>query len=126
MMKLFAWCAFILAIVAGTGLAADATTMVLIVFTIGLLVKAVVDIAKDKTPNQDAIVGALVMPTLLVYIPGPISDWIQSRFSDLWDFVGEQVGYGLATTSTMTIAAVCLVVAHTINERAVKASNKRR
>lgn len=125
-MKLFAWCAFILAIVAGTGLAADATTMVLIVFTIGLLVKAVVDIAKDKTPNQDAIVGALVMPTLLVYIPGPISDWIQSRFSDLWDFVGEQVGYGLATTSTMTIAAVCLVVAHTINERAVKASNKRR
>lgn len=126
MMKLFAWTAFVLAIVAGAGLAAEAATMVLVVFTAYVLLKLIADIGKDKTPNQDAIVGALVLPMLLVYIPGPISAWIQARLQDLWNWIGEQIGQGLATTSTMTIAAVCLVCAYVLSDRTMKTAKKAR
>lgn len=107
-MKILAWIAFALAIVAGAGLAATNSGMVQVLVVAGALVVAGIDIAKDRTPNQYAIFVVLALPSLVVGMNGGLADNIDEWLGDLWSWAERGLGDVVGTT---TVAATAIVVA---------------
>lgn len=120
-MKLLAWVAFGLAIIAGAGLAATNAGMVQILVVAGALVVAGIDIAKDRTPNQYAIFVVLALPSLVVGMNGKLAGTIADWLNDVWrwaeDTLGSWVGATSVATTAIVVAGFAVITAQRIMPR---------
>lgn len=121
MIKLFAWASFLVAIFAGAGLAATEPALVQIVVVIGALTALVVDIVKDKTPNKEAVVVAIALPSLIVGMNGGIPNTLNKWLDAVWGQFGQDAASALGT-STMLVVAVAAVVFSFVLTRAMGGS----
>lgn len=110
MMKMFAWAAFLLAVFAGAGLAATEPGLVQVVVVVGALAALIYDIAKDKTPNRDAVVVAVALPSLLVGMNGGIPNTLERWLGSLWRLWGDDAGRALGTTTMLVVACAAVAV----------------
>ncbi|SCL21545.1 hypothetical protein [Micromonospora inyonensis] len=110
MMKPLAWIGFALAVIGGAGLVGvGLASTVLVVAALGALIIIAIDIAKDRVPNQYAVIGAFVLPSLIVSINGTIPDWINARLGDLWGWANDTLGDWVGTTTVgLALAAVAV------------------
>jgi hypothetical protein len=121
MMKLLAWAAFVVAVIAGAGLAATNAGMVQVLVAIGLVVVLVIDIAKDSTPNQYATGVAIALPSLLIGMNGTVAASIGGGLTRLWTWSGGHFGswFGTSLIGAAIIAgAVSLLIAQRTMPRA--------
>ena len=109
-MKLLAWIGFALAVIGGAGLVGVGLAVtVQIIAVLGALVIIGIDIAKDRIPNQYAVIGAFVLPSLIVGINGTFPAWISDRLGDLWGWASDNAGDWVKTTTIgLALAAVAL------------------
>lgn len=109
-MKLFAWIGFVLAIIGGAGLVGvGLAAAVQIIAVISALIIITIDIAKDRIPNQYAVIGAFVLPSLIVGINGKAPDWIADKLADLWGWATDHLGDWVGTTTVgLALAAVAI------------------
>jgi len=116
-MKFMSWVAFIIAIIGGAGLVGvDLATAVQIIAVFGVLVVIGIDIAKDRVPNQYAVIGAFVLPSLIVSINGDFPNWIDDKLGDLWGWAADNVGDWVGT-STIGLALGAVVISFLVSSR---------
>ncbi len=117
MMKMFAWVSFVIAIIGGAGLVGVGLgTAVMIIAAIAALAIIVIDIAKDHIPNQYAVIGAFVLPSLIVSIDGRFPDWLGDKLEDLWEWAGDHMGDWVGT-STIGLALAAVVISFVVSSR---------
>lgn len=116
-MKLLAWASFILAIIAGAGLAVNDAGLVQVLAIIVVLVAVAIDIGKDREPNQVAVLAAIVVPSLLVLMPGKLASTLSGLLKSAWNNTSGHLGSWAGTTSTLGVAAVCVAVSFVIAQR---------
>jgi hypothetical protein len=115
--KFLAWVAFIIAIIGGAGLVGvDLATAVQIIAVFGILVVIGIDIAKDRVPNQYAVIGAFVLPSLIVSINGDFPNWLDDKLGDLWGWAADNVGDWVGT-STIGLALGAVVISFLVSSR---------
>ena len=116
-MKFMSWVAFIIAIIGGAGLVGvDLATAVQIIAVFGVLVVIGIDIAKDRVPNQYAVIGAFVLPSLIVSINGSFPNWIDDKLGDVWGWAADNVGDWVGT-STIGLALGAVVISFLVSSR---------
>lgn len=125
-MKFMSWVAFIIAIIGGAGLVGvDLATAVQIIAVFGILVVIGLDIAKDRVPNQYAVIGAFVLPSLIVSINGDFPNWLDGKLGDLWGWAADNVG-GWVGTSTIGLALGAVVISFLVSSRTMSAGTSAR
>lgn len=105
-MKMLAWAGFVAAIIAGAGLAATNPTMMQVLIVVGAVIALVVDIAKDKTPNQYAVLVAIGLPSLLEGMDGTLFQTIGGWMTSLWNWASQPLGHLAGTTAIFTAVVV--------------------
>lgn len=118
MMKMFAWAAFVIAVFAGAGLAATEPGLVQLVVVMGALAALIYDIAKDKTPNRDAVVVAVALPSLIVGMNGGIPNTLERWLDSLWRLWGDDASDLLGTGTMLVVAVVAVVVSFVFSRSA--------
>src|SRR3954466_7671809 len=101
-MKLLAWAGFVAAIIAGAGLAATNPAMMQVLIVVGALIALVVDIAKDKTPNQYAVLVAIGLPSFLLAMKGGFANTVAHWMTNLWTWASQPLGHLAGTTAIFT------------------------
>jgi len=125
-MKFMSWVAFIIAIIGGAGLVGvDLATAVQIIAVFGILVVIGLDIAKDRVPNQYAVIGAFVLPSLIVSINGDFPNWLDDKLGDLWGWAADNVGDWVGT-STIGLALGAVVISFLVSSRTMTAGTSAR
>jgi MFS family permease len=123
MMKFFAWAGFIAALIAGPGLAATNPKMMQILIVLGALIALIVDIAKDKIPNQYAVLVALGLPSLLVGMSGGFANTVGGWLTDLWNWASQPLG-DLAGTSAIFTAIIVGAVAVLVGQKTMARTSR--
>ncbi len=121
-MKAFAWASFALAIIAGAGLAATGAGLVQLLVAVAAIAVLVVDIAKDRTPNQGAVVVAIALPSLVVGMNGKMAEFIDTWLGRLWDNVSDTAGSWAGTQSMLFVAIACVAVSFIFARRTMPRS----
>ncbi len=112
-MKILAWAGFGAAIIAGAGLAAPNPTMMQVLIVVGAMIALIVDIAKDKTPNQYAVLVAIGLPSFLLAIDGSFAATVAGWMTRLWNWASAPLGDLAGTTAIFTaviVGAVAVLV----------------
>lgn len=100
MIKFLSYGAFVLAFIGGSGLVGNGlATTVMVIATAAVLIKIVIDIKKDGKPDQDAIIGAFVLPTMISRINGSAAEHVGGWLTDLWGWANSHMGPWVGTTS---------------------------
>lgn len=116
-MKMLAWIGFVLAVIGGAGLVGvGLAAAVQIIAVVGALIIIGVDIKKDGIPNQYAVIGAFVLPSLLVGISGKAPEWINGKLTDLWGWAESNMGDWVGT-STVGLALAAVVISFAVSTR---------
>lgn len=116
-MKALAWIGFIVAIIGGAGLVGvGLASAVMIIAALGALVTIGIDIAKDRKPDQYAVVGAFVLPSLIVSIDGSLPAWISSKLSEVWGWASDSMGDWVGT-STIGLALAAVAISFLVSTR---------
>jgi hypothetical protein len=105
-MKLLAWAGFLAAVIAGAGLAATNAAMMQFLIVLGAMIALVVDIAKDKTPNQYAVLVAIGLPSFLLAMNGTFAKTVGGWMTGLWDWASQPLGDLAGTTAVFTAVVV--------------------
>lgn len=105
-MKMLAWAGFVAAIIAGAGLAATNAAMMQVLIVVGAMIALIVDIAKDKTPNQYAVLVAIGLPSFLLAMNGELFQTIGRWMTNLWDWASQPLGELAGTTAIFTAVIV--------------------
>lgn len=117
MMKVFAWVSFVLAVVGGAGLVGVGLgTAVMVIAVLAALVLIGIDLAKDGIPNQYAVIGAFILPSLIVSIDGRFPAWLSARLADLWGWAEGHAGAWVGTT-TVGLALGAVVISFLVSSR---------
>jgi len=117
MMKGFAWVSFVLAVIGGAGLVGVGLgTAVMVIAVLAALALIAIDLAKDGIPNQYAVIGAFVLPSLIVSIDGRFPDWLSARLGDLWGWASDHIGEWVGTT-TVGLALGAVVISFLVSSR---------
>ncbi|GGN39341.1 hypothetical protein FHR83_006740 [Actinoplanes campanulatus] len=118
-MKVLAWFGFVLAIIGGAGLVgAGYATVVQVIAVLGVLTVIGIDIYKDKTPNQYAVIGAFVVPSLIVGMNGKATEKISDGLTSLWDWADRNLGDWVGTT-TVGLALAAVVISFLVSHKAM-------
>lgn len=118
MKKTLAWAAFAIAIIGGAGLVGvGLASAVQIIAVLGALTIIGIDIAKDRIPDQYAVIGAFVLPSLIVGIKGDFPNWVDGRLADLWGWAEDTLGDWVGTT-TVGLALAAVVISFLVSTRA--------
>ncbi len=126
MKKILAWLGFILAIIGGAGLVGvGLASAVPIVAVFGALIIIGIDIAQDRVPNQYAVIGAFVLPSLIVGIGGDIPNWIDDKLGDLWGWAADHIGDWVGTT-TVGLALGAVVISFLVSSKTMTAGTSAR
>jgi hypothetical protein len=112
-MKMLAWAGFVAAVIAGAGLAATNAKMMHVLIVVGALIAMIVDIAKDKTPNQYAVLVAIGLPSFLLAMDGTFAQTVGGWLTGLWNWASQPLGDLAGTTAIFTaviVGAVAVLV----------------
>lgn len=124
-MKILAWIGFALAAIGGAGLVGSGfATAIQVIAVLGVLTVIAIDIFKDKVPNQYAVVGAFVLPSLIVGMNGKLASNIQDGLSSLWDWAERNMGDWVGTT-TVGLALSAVVISFLVSHKAMPAGGRR-
>lgn len=100
MAKIILWASLVFAFIGGSGLVGNGyATTVMVIATFGVLLKLVLDIKKDGKPDQDAIVGAFVLPTMISRINGAAAEHVGGWFTMLWSWANGHIGAWIGQSS---------------------------
>ena len=113
MMKFLAWAGFVAAIIAGAGLAATNPMMMQVLIVVGALIAVIVDIGKDKTPNQHAVLVAIGLPSFLLAMNGTFAETVGDWMTNLWAWASQPLGDLAGTTAVFTaiiVGAIAVLV----------------
>lgn len=115
-MKVLAWLGFVLALIGGAGLVgAGYANAIQVIAVLGVLTVIFIDIYKDKTPNQYAVIGAFVIPSLLASMNGKVANSLRGGLQHLWGWaqgnLGSWVGQG-AVGLALTAVVISFLVSH--------------
>ncbi len=121
-MKGSAWASFALAIVAGAGLAATGAGLVQLLVVVAALAVLAVDIAKDRTPNQGAVIVAIALPSLVVGMNGKLAAFIDRWLDKLWNNVSDTAGSWAGTNSMLFVAIACVAISFIFARRTMPRS----
>lgn len=110
MIKLLAWVAFVLAVIAGAGLATNNSDIIRFVIVLAALTALVVDIAKDKTPNVAAVVVAVALPSYMVSMDTGLTDTLGRWLDGVWNWALGWLGPLAGTESTLVVGFGAVVV----------------
>jgi hypothetical protein len=121
-MKAICWISFAFAVIAGAGLSVVAPDLVQVIVVLAALTVLGIDIAKDRIPNQGAVVVAVALPSLLVSMNGKLADTLSNWLNSLWGSLSGQVGSWAGTTSTIGIAAICVAASFLLARRTMPKS----
>jgi hypothetical protein len=117
MMKALAWIGFIVAVIGGSGLVGEGlASTVIFIAAFGAFLLILIDVAKNRVPDQYAYVGAFVLPSLIVKIGGPVPAWIDRQLGKLWDWASEHMGDWVGT-STVGLALAAVVLSFLVASR---------
>lgn len=117
MMKALAWIGFIVAVIGGAGLVGvGLASAVMVIAVLGALIIIGIDIAKDRKPDQYAVIGAFVLPSLLVSIDGSFPAWVSDKLGDLWGWASDHMGDWVGT-STIGLALAAVAVSFIVSTR---------
>lgn len=105
-MKGLAWFGFVAAVIAGAGLAATNPTMMQTLIIVGAMIALIVDIAKDKTPNQYAVLVAIGLPSFLLAMDGTFAETVGGWMTNVWEWASEPLGRAAGTTAVFTAVIV--------------------
>jgi hypothetical protein len=112
-MKMLAWIGFVAAIIAGAGLAATNPKMMQVLIVVGAPIAMSVDIAKDKTPNQYAVLVAIGLPSFLLAMDGTFAETVGGWIANVWDWASQPLGDLAGTTAVFTaiiVGAIAVLV----------------
>lgn len=118
MVKFAKWASTFLAVFAGAGLAANNPGLVILITVLVSLVAFVWVIVKDKSPDLDTVIMALVIPSVLVSMNNPFAKKLNEWLSAFWDWVFGWAGKWLGTESNFVVAVVALALAYALMKRA--------
>jgi hypothetical protein len=114
-MKGLAWISFVLAVIAGAGLAATSSGLVQIVVVIAALIWAGIDIAKDRTPNLQTVAVAVTLPSLIRGMNGTLAKKIGDGTEWVWShsagWLGEWSGTGPTFGAAVAAVTVSFIIA---------------
>lgn len=117
MKKFLAWVGFILAIIGGAGLVGvGLAAAVQVVAVFGALILIGMDVGEDRRPDQRAVIGAFVLPSLIVGIGGDIPNWIDDKLGDLWGWATDHLGDWVGT-STIGLALGAVAISFLMSTR---------
>lgn len=122
-MKGFAWASFGLAVIAGAGLAATNPGLVQVLAVVAALGVLVMDIVKDRTPNQSAVIVAIVLPSLIAGMNGKLADKIEEGLKHLWDWSAGWLGDWSGVGPTFGAAVVAVTLSVIISRRSMPKSS---
>lgn len=122
-MKMLAWAGFVAAIIAGAGLAATNAAMMQVLIVVGAMIALVVDIAKDKTPNQYAVIVAIGLPSFLLAMHGSFAHTIAGWMTGLWNWASQPLG-DLAGTSAIFTAVVVGAIAVLVGQKTMPRTSR--
>ena len=121
MTKGLLWISLVLALIGGSGLVGQGmASTVMVIATAGVLLKITIDIKKDGVPNQDAIVGAFVIPTMISRINGKAAEHIGGWFEDLWSWASRHMGDWVGTTS-IGLALFAIAISFLVSNKTARA-----
>jgi hypothetical protein len=123
MMKMLAWAGFVAAIIAGAGLAATNPNMMMTLIAVGAMIALVVDIAKDKIPNQYAVLVAIGLPSLLLKMNGTFANTIGGWMTSLWRWASQPLG-DMAGTSAIFTAIVVGAIAVLVGQKTMARTSR--
>ncbi|MER5703462.1 hypothetical protein ABT023_16175 [Micromonospora sp. NPDC002296] len=125
MMKPLSWIGFAIAVIGGAGLVGvGLAAAVQIIAVLAALIIIGIDIAKDGQPDQYAVIGAFVLPSLIVGINGAFPDWLSDKLADLWGWAEDNMGDWVGTT-TVGLALAAVVVSFLVSTRAQGLSSRK-
>lgn len=122
MLKGLAWTAFVLAIIAGAGLATNNSGMIRFVIVVAALTALVVDIVKDKTPNVAAVVVAVALPSYMVGMDTGLTDTLGRWLDGFWGWALGWLGPLAGTESTLVIGFGAVMVSFLIAKATMSSS----
>lgn len=122
MLKLLAWLSFVLALVAGAGLAANNAELVRFVIVLAALTAVVVDFAKDREPNVAAVVVAVALPSYMVGMDTGLTDALGRGLDSFWGWSLGWSGWLAGTESTLVIGFGAVVVSILIAKATMRGS----
>jgi hypothetical protein len=122
-MKMLAWAGFVAAIIAGAGLAATNPKMMQTLIVVGALIAMIVDIAKDKTPNQYAVIVAIGLPSFLLAMNGTFAETVGGWLTSLWNWASSPLG-DLAGTSAIFTAVIVGGVAILVGQKTMPRTSR--
>jgi hypothetical protein len=99
------------------GLAANNPSLVVLVTVLVSLVAFTWSIIKDKSPDLDAVIIAVVLPSVLVSMDGKGADTLNRWLDNAWDWLANWAGPWLGTESTLVQAVAALAVAFALMKR---------
>lgn len=123
MLKGFAWVAFILAVIAGAGLATNNSELIQFTIILAALTALVIDIAKDKTPNTAAVVVAVALPSYMAGMDTGLTDTLSGWLDGIWRWASGWLGWFAGTESTLTIGFGAIVVSILIAKSTMSSSS---
>lgn len=116
-MKILAWFGFGLAIIGGAGLVGVGyARAVQVIAVLGILVVIGIDIFKDKKPDQYAVIGAFVIPSLIVGMNGKVTDHISNGLQNVWGWADRNIGSWVGT-STVGVALAAVVLSFLVSHK---------
>ncbi|WP_435233389.1 hypothetical protein [Micromonospora aurantiaca (nom. illeg.)] len=125
MTKILAWVGFALAVIGGAGLVGvGLSAAVQIIAVLGVLIVIGIDIAKDRIPNHYAVIGAFVLPSMIVTINGEFPRWLSARLADLWGWAESSLGNWVGTT-TVGLALGAVVISFLVSSKTANSTRPR-
>lgn len=122
MLKGLAWTSFVLAIIAGAGLATNNSELMQFVIVLAALTALVVDIVMDKTPNTAAVVVAFALPSYMASMDTGLTNTISGWSDGIWRWASGWLGWLAGTESTLVIGFGAVVVSILIARRTMSSS----
>lgn len=122
MLKGLAWTAFVLAVIAGAGLATNNSGLIRFVIVLAALTALIVDIVKDRTPNVAAVVVAVALPSYMVGMNTGLTDTLGRGLDGIWGWASGWLGWLAGTESTLVIGFGAVIVSVLIAKATMSSS----
>lgn len=125
MAKIILWASLVLAFIGGSGLVGNGlSTTVMVIATFGVILKIALDIKKDGKPDQDAIIGAFVLPTMISKINGTFAEKVGGGLTWLWSWASQHMGSWVGTGSSVGLALFAIAMSFFASHKTARAGGR--
>lgn len=124
MKRFLCWLAYIVGLVAGASLAQGNSGLVQICILVGMVLWMIVDLVDNKTPNQPAVVIAIILPSLVLKMDGKGAKAIADIYGKISDFAVAPLNSWLGTNSALVLAMACIMIVFVLSHKNVLAGGR--